>query len=110
MKAFARFASLTLLVLLLNLTNNAHAYLGGFEAADGYAPFLNDVATFNAGQYGANAGGGGYVNIPDNTGLWQKLQGPLVPASGITGNYAYATGHQYYDRTNPGFPNLDQAR
>ncbi len=83
--------------------------MGGFEAADGYAPFLNDVATFNAGQYGANAGGGVFTSIPVNTGLWKKLQGPLVPATGTTGNYAYATGHQYYDRTNPGFPNLDQA-
>lgn len=100
---------LTLLAISLTFASTADAYLGGFEAADGYAAFLNDVATYNAGQYGANAGGGSYINIPDNTGLWVKLQGPLVPATGTTGNYAYATGHQYYDRTNPGFPNLDQA-
>ena len=109
MNARRRKFALALLVLTLTLTNKTYAYLGGFESVDGYASFLNDVATFNAGQYGANAGGGSYVNIPDNTGLWQKLQGPLVPATGTTGNYAYATGHQYYDRTNPGFPNLDQA-
>jgi hypothetical protein len=109
MKAHAPFSALTLLALSLVFTTSAHAYLGGFEAADGYAPFLNDVATFNAGQYGANAGGGVFMAIPPNTGLWKKLQGPLVPAVGTTGNYAYATGHQYYDRTNPGFPNLDQA-
>ncbi len=110
MKAHALFFSV-LFVLALSLTfvGNAYAYLGGFEPADGYASFLNDVATFNAGQYGANAGGGAYTAITPNTGLWKKLQGPLVPATGATGNLAYATGHQYYDRTNPGYPNLDQA-
>ena len=77
------------------------AYLGGFEDVDGYEPFLDDVAKYNAGQYGANAGGGVYVDIPDNTGLWKKLQGPLFPATGTTGSVAYATGHQYRDRTNP---------
>lgn len=88
-------------LLLLALSTSAHAYLGGIEGVDGYAPFLNDVATYNAGQYGPNAGGGVYVNIPDNTGLWQKLQGPLFPTAGTTGNFAYATGHQNLDRTNP---------
>lgn len=98
----------SLFALLLVQANVAHAYLGGFEPDDGYAPFLNDVVKYNAGQYGVNAGGGSYTPIPDNTGLWKKLQGPIVPATGTTGNYAYATGHQYYDRTNPGFPNPEQ--
>ena len=88
--------------------STAHAYLGGFENVDGYAPFLNDVANYNAGQYGPNAGGGVFTPIAPNTGLWKKLQGPLVPTWGTLGP-AYATGHQYYDRTNYGFPNLDQA-
>ena len=26
-----------------------------------------------------------FENIPDNTGLWQKLQGPLYPTTGATG-------------------------
>ncbi len=107
MKARSILSVLTLSALSLALTTSAHAYLGGFEAADGYEPFLNDVATFNAGQYGANAGGGAYINIPDNTGLWQKLQGPLFPTPGLAGGVAYATGHQNLDRTNPG--SADQA-
>ena len=102
------YFSLTAVMTSMLLASPVHAYLGGFEAADGYEPFLNDVATYNAGQYGANAGGGSYVNIPDNTGLWVKLQGPLYPAN-IGGNVSYATAHQYYDRTNYGYPNLDQA-
>lgn len=97
-----RYATvMTAACLILAGTPAAHAYLGGFEDVDGYESFLNDVATYNAGQYGPNAGGGTYVNIPDNTGLWTKLQGPLFPASGTTGNFAYATGHQNLDRTNP---------
>lgn len=86
------------------LTNPALAYLGGFEPDDGYEDFLNDVATYNAGQYGANAGGGTYVNIPDNTGLWQKLQGPLWPTLGTAGGAAYATAHFSRDRQFPGDP------
>jgi PEP-CTERM motif len=78
-----------------------YAYLGGFEDPDGYKPFLNDVAEYNAGQYGANAGGGSYTVITPNTGLWTKLQGPLYPTAGSTGFVAYATGHAGYDRTNP---------
>jgi hypothetical protein len=79
----------------------AHAYLGGFEDPDGYKPFLNDVVTYNAGAYGANAGGGAYTLITPNTGLWTKLQGPLYPATGTAGGIAYGTGHQNFDRTNP---------
>jgi hypothetical protein len=59
------------------------------------------VANYNAGAHGANAGGGLYTPITPNTGLWKKLQGPLFPATGTTGNFAYATGHQNFDRTNP---------
>lgn len=86
------------------LCSSASAYLGGFEAVDGYEDFLNDVATYNAGQYGTNAGGGTYVNIPDNTGLWQKLQGPLWPTPGLAGGAAYATAHFSRDRQFPGDP------
>jgi hypothetical protein len=85
----------------------AEAYLGGFEGVDGYRPFFDDVANYNAGAHGPNAGGGLYTPIPPNTGLWAKLLGPLFPATGATGNFAYATGHQNFDRTNPG--SSDQA-
>ena len=91
---------LTLATGLL-FTSQAYAYLGGFENADGYQPFFDDVAKYNAGQFGANAGGGSYTPITPNTGLWQKLQGPLHPTTGTTGFFAYATGHQNFDRTNP---------
>ncbi|MEM8864500.1 MAG: PEP-CTERM sorting domain-containing protein [Planctomycetota bacterium] len=83
------------------IVSPAYAYLGGFEADDGYASFLNDVSKYNAGQYGVNAGGGSFVSITPGTGLWQKLQGPLFPTTGLAGGVAYATGHQNYDRTNP---------
>jgi PEP-CTERM motif len=101
MKLQTLLAAVTLLTLSLTLIGNTYAYLGGFEAVDGYQPFLNDVATYNAGQYGPNAGGGSYMALPPNTGLWKKLQGPLYPMTGTTGSVAYATGHQGFDRTNP---------
>ncbi len=81
--------------------HRAAAYLGGFENVDGYSAFFNDVANYNAGQFGPNAGGGVYSPLPPNTGLWSKLQGPLFPAVGSTGNFAYATGHQNFDRVAP---------
>ncbi len=101
MKASTHLLASLIMAAIVAASNNACAYLGGFEDVDGYEPFLNDVATYNAGQYGPNAGGGSYVNIPDNTGLWTKLQGPLFPTQGTAGGVAYATGHQGYDRTNP---------
>ena len=88
--------------MLLTVTaGTSQAYLGGFEDPDGYESFLDEVANYNAGAYGANAGGGSYTTITPNTGLWQKLQGPLYPVTGSSGYFAYATGHQNYDRTNP---------
>ncbi len=59
----------------------AQAYLGGFEPADGYTlsaipqgsnpPSLYaDVTYYNAGQFGANAGGGGVASIAPDFGLW----------------------------------------
>jgi hypothetical protein len=65
----------------------AEAYLGGFEPADGYtinqipgsppSDFI-DVTYYNAGQWGANAGGGGTVPRPlnDPSNLWQLLTSP----------------------------------
>ncbi|MDB6139156.1 MAG: hypothetical protein JWO94_2228 [Verrucomicrobiaceae bacterium] len=56
----------------------AWAYLGSFEAQDGYTdggqvPF-QDVTTYNAGEYGTNANGpgGSATNITPNDGLFVK--------------------------------------
>ena len=84
--------------------DTANAYLGGFEQVDGYGSFLNEVSTTNAGAHGANAGGGALMTIPANSGLWVKLQGPTYPTPGTAGGVAYATGHQNWDRLNPGTP------
>lgn len=79
-------------VLGLSAASPALAWLGGFEPADGYQGFLNQVQIYNAGQYGANSG---YMAmsptpLPSNTGLWQAISG----GSGL----AYATGHFAVDR------------
>lgn len=75
---------------------SASAWLGGFEAVDGYQPFLNRVQEYNAGQYGANSGyaASSPVAITANTGLWTAVSGGF--SSG--GSTSYATGHQWYDR------------
>lgn len=57
---------------------SAQAHLGGFENADGYAyaftyPQLDnwvDATMYNAGAFGANAGGGTPFQQTVNTGLW----------------------------------------
>ena len=87
-------------VVVLGVTGvagTAQAHLGGFEAADGYQPFLNRVQEYNAGQYGPNSGypATSPVPITPNTGLWQAISGGF--SSG--GATSYATGHQFYDRT-----------
>ena len=74
------------LVVLAALSTalRCHAYLGGFENADGYvfaytSYFSNwvDVAYYNAGQWGANAGGGPLpVEVNFNTGLWNLTSSP----------------------------------
>ena len=79
----------------LAVSSNAHAYLGGFEAADGYQPFLNMVQNYNAGHYGANPGyGGGPAAITPNTDFWTAVNGGFSSPGGIS----YATGHQNFDR------------
>lgn len=68
---------------------HAWGYLGGFEDQDGYSdgsltPF-QDVSSYNAGQYGTNAGGpgGSFSTIAPNTGLFTKLdQGNVDPGYG----------------------------
>jgi hypothetical protein len=74
------FTTLATLTIALTLTAESHAYLGGFEQADGYLfdiannpPLHNwiDVSYYNAGQSGANAGGGAVTPIVPNSGLWK---------------------------------------
>lgn len=75
---------------------NAHAWLGGFEPADGYQPFLNMVQNYNAGHYGPNSGyGGGPSPITPNTDFWTAVQGGFFSG----GQVSYATGHQFLDRS-----------
>ena len=62
----------------------ALAHLGSFEPADGYnftvpGGSLNwsDVSYYNAGQYGANSGGGsGPTPMAPNSGLWKIQSSP----------------------------------
>jgi hypothetical protein len=55
----------------------ALAHLGSFGHNDGYIiPYGNpwyDVSYYNAGQYGANAGGGSFNAIPADSGLWRVV-------------------------------------
>ena len=80
----------TLLALLAVLVApSAWAYLGGFEAGDGYdngsSGTLRDVTSYNAGEYGTNAGGpgGSFQNIAPNNGLFTKFDnGNVSPGYG----------------------------
>lgn len=59
---------------LLCAVSPARAYLGSFEMSDGYyiaSPGWVDVTYYNAGQWGANAGGGASPTaIAPDSGLW----------------------------------------
>jgi hypothetical protein len=80
---------------LAAVSSNAHAYLGGFENADGYLNFLNMVQNYNAGHYGPNSGYGGAANaITPNTDFWTAVQGGFFSG----GSVSYTTGHGGYDR------------
>jgi hypothetical protein len=101
MKAHTLFTPLTLFALSLTLTTNAHAYLGSFTPQDGYhvqsGLVYGDVSYYNAGQYGANAGGGpGPTQITANSGLWSVIG----PAGGYFSNPTdrtnYTTGAPPY--------------
>lgn len=77
--------SLVVIAAICLWSPTAEAYLGSFEPADGYtlsaipgtppSPFT-DVTYYNAGQSGANAGGGSPAQITFNTGLWRLLSEP----------------------------------
>jgi hypothetical protein len=75
------------LVAVTNYATSSHAYLGGFEPADGYtigaipqgsapASQFIDVTYYNAGQNGANAGGGALAPLAPDNGLWDLISGP----------------------------------
>jgi hypothetical protein len=68
-------------VVLIGAATPAHAYLGSFaNPNDGYdvqsAQHRGDVTYYNAGQYGANAGGGSLTHIAADSGLW-SLTSPV---------------------------------
>src|SRR4051812_39456913 len=78
MKRFLTILAAATVALTLN--SESRAYLGGFEQADGYLfdiagnpPLYNwiDVADYDAGQSGANAGGGSPTPIALSSGLWK---------------------------------------
>ncbi|MBS0196421.1 MAG: hypothetical protein JSR77_06660 [Planctomycetes bacterium] len=57
------------------LTSSASAILNSFTPNDGYQivqPWV-DVTYFNAGGYGANAGGGSYTHIAPDSGKWKVV-------------------------------------
>jgi hypothetical protein len=79
------------LLLLALVPKTAHAWLGGFENADGYAyaftyPQLDnyvDLTHYNAGQWGPNAGGGAAfqqaVNTPVALWSYSSVAGSAFP-------------------------------
>ncbi len=96
-------------VVLVGATTPAQAYLGSFNTllGDGYdvqSGFVyGDVSYYNAGQYGANAGGGpGPTQITADSGLWSVTGevGGYFDNSTDRGNYTL--GFPPYPAANPG--------
>ena len=90
------------LCILCILNPRAQAYLGSFEPADGYTlsvipgtppSVFTDVTYYNAGQFGANAGGGTPTQITFNTGSWKLLTEPgaFYATSAIRNGYLGST-------------------
>lgn len=96
------FALAASLCASLALSTPALAYLGSFGPNDGYVAqygtVLGDVTYYNAGQNGANAGGGPLAPVPADTGLW-SLQ---TPNSG--GVFASAANRAAFAATYPAYP------
>lgn len=101
--------TLTILLALLAVmfaASPALAYLGSFEPADGYtitaipgspgSPYI-DVSYYNAGQFGANAGGGSATPIAPDSGLWD-----LKSEAG--GYYATSAARNADTGTAPPYP------
>lgn len=78
---------------LLCAVSPAFAYLGSFELSDGYylaSPAWVDVTYYNAGQWGANAGGGASPTaIAPDSGLWklQSQAGAFFPTQAIRSTF-----------------------
>ena len=90
------FGTPALALLLISFSATSHASLTSFEQSQGYKPFLDAVQNYNAGQYGPGSGypsSNVYTPIAANSGQWK-----IDPATG-GGNGSYATGHQFFDRT-----------
>jgi hypothetical protein len=79
-------------ILAAMVPHTAHAYLGGFEPADGYVDVNShlkpgafpdyDVAKYNAGQFGANVDPlASYSQVTPPSRLWAKTLGTLMPSS-----------------------------
>jgi hypothetical protein len=87
LRAVKRLAAFLAAIAALCLVTPVYAYLGGFEPADGYtistipqgsspASQYVDVTYYNAGQNGANAGGGAVASIATDFGLWSLKTQP----------------------------------
>ncbi|MBX3426036.1 MAG: hypothetical protein KF688_10185 [Pirellulales bacterium] len=117
--------ALTAFVVGVGAAPAAQAYLGSFTANDGYQAFYGsawgEVSHHNAGQYGANAGGGSFTQLPADTGLWKLISpvgatftnpvdraaylsgGPPYPlSSGANGVGAYLLGGHFPGRNGDG--------
>jgi len=102
------------LLLVAFANSSVYAYLGGFQAADGYVdigPFDfaigpdYDVSKYNAGQFGANAPTYAGYSQTTTPRLWTKTMGPLIP-SGVSpgapsGFLPYATSHRFSTTSFP---------
>lgn len=98
-------------IVVTLVAGRAEAYLGSFEPADGYtinqipssppSDFI-DVTYYNAGQWGANAGGGGPAPQPfnDPANLWHLLTSPGAFFPNTATRNTYVSGAPPY----PPFP------
>jgi hypothetical protein len=92
-------------ILAAMVPHTAHAYLGGFEPADGYVDVNShlkpgafpdyDVAKYNAGQFGANVDPlASYSQVTPPSRLWAKTLGTLMPSSANSSPaHTYVTSH-----------------
>ncbi|TWT47731.1 hypothetical protein Pla111_13510 [Botrimarina hoheduenensis] len=93
------------LVGLVGGASHANAHLNSFTPADGYAPqygsITGDVTYYNAGQYGANSGGGsGPTFLLPDSGLWELT-------SPVGGYFASAVNRLSYTATAPAYAPTD---
>ncbi|TWT78132.1 hypothetical protein Pla123a_09220 [Posidoniimonas polymericola] len=87
---------------VLSFVSPARAYLGSFSPSDGYdvqsGLVYGDVSYYDAGQYGANAGGGAGPNqIAADSGLWSV-------ASPVGGYFSTLADRANYTAATPPYP------